>query len=272
MNLICAQPDKPLFIWQLRTLLHSLINLGIAGSDVYLLILLERGQTPSAEIKALQTYANVIYYPDRPGGRLYAASSKPYLFARFWEEFPESEHRHFLFIESDMIVYRKPQLPLDDKWYWSDASDYLETGQYEHLLGYAPIQGKAFGFHAWGKGADSDYWYRIERESQQLYLKMNEGKISANRWICEMRAWMWNSAARFENQISKELLFNDGHGPRKSGATLYHHLDKKIFKKRHHLLEAPHVVPDDVHPSFSARDYLQAIRNASSSFKPNGTS
>jgi hypothetical protein len=266
MTFICAQPDKPLFIWQLKTLLVSLIPLGIRKENIIFLTLLEPGYPPSQEIRQLEQYATIHYYHERSEGRLYAASSKPYLFARFWEQFPENKDRHFMFIESDMIVYRIPSLLSDDTWYWSDASKYLETGKHEHLLGYPSLTGKAFGFHAYGKGADAAYWYKIERESQDLYLKMNLQNIPANKWICEMRSWMWNSANTFRNEICRELTFNDGHGPRKSHATLYHHLEKKVLRKREFLRHSPFQADLYGHPNFCVSDYLEAIRRASSFF------
>lgn len=267
MDFICAQPDKPLFIWQLQTLLVSLLKLGIHKNNIIFLTLLEHGHQPSEGMISLEKYATIHYYQERTDGRIYAASSKPYLFAKFWEQYPQNCDRHFMFIESDMILYRVPDLPANDTWYWSDASTYLETNQYEQLLGYPAITGKAFGFHAYGKGADAAYWYKIERESQELYVKMNVQNIPANKWICEMRAWMWNSAAVFRNEISQELTFNDGHGPRRSQATLYHHLEKKVFRKRDYLQHPPFQVQLRGHPNFCVSDYLDAIRTAGSFFK-----
>lgn len=266
MTFICAQPDRPLFIWQLKTLLLSLLKIGIKKENLLLLTLLEQGVPPSKEMKSLEEYATLHYYEERADGRIYAASSKPYLFGKFWEQFPENKERHFMFIESDMIVYRTPRLLRNSTWYWSDASEYVETNQYEKLLGYDPIEGKAFGFHAYGKGADADYWYKIEKEAQDLYLKMTMEQLPANRWTCEMRSWMWNSAARFHNEISPELAFNDGKGSRKEGATLYHHLEKKVFKKRKYTLLPPFDVQATGHPNFCVSDYLQAVRDAGSYF------
>src|SRR5688572_15545718 len=108
MDFICAQPDKPLFIWQLKTLLVSLIKLGIKKENIVFLTLLEKGCSPSREMRMLEQYAEVSYYDERPEGRIYAASSKPYLFGKFWEQYPQNIDRHFMFIESDMIVYRIP--------------------------------------------------------------------------------------------------------------------------------------------------------------------
>lgn len=266
MDFICAQPDQPLFIWQLKTLIGSMITLNIPKEQIHLLVLLEPEASPSPEIMELEGYANVYYYHERPEGRIYPASSKPYLFARFWEQFPEYQQRHFMFVESDMLVYKIPYLPKDDNWYWSDASKFLEVGEYEHMLGYEPINSPAFGFHCYGKGVDADFWYKVEKESIELFIKMNLEETLCNRWICEMRAWMWNSAQRFNNIISSELIFNDGYGPRKRGATLYHQLAKKVFSKRDYTHTPPFSLEITANPDFCVYDYLQAIRTANSLF------
>lgn len=269
MTFICAQPDAPLFIWQLKTLLFSLIKLRVKRQNIVLLFLLEKGHSPSHESGNLQKYATVFYYPERTGGRIYSASSKPYLFGRHWEAFPENRDKHHLFVESDMLVYRIPNLPKNDTWYWSDASQYLETGRFESLLGYKPIKGKAFGFHAYGKGTDANYWYKIEKESQELYTQMTLNNTGGNKWICEMRAWMWNSAGRFKNEISSEMVFNDGYGPHRKNASLYHHLEKKIFYKRKYLHKPPFDEVSTIDPNFSANDYLKGIKDAGYYFKFN---
>jgi len=266
MDFICAQPDQPLFIWQLKTLIGSMMGQNIAKEHIHLLVLLEPAALPSAEMKELEGYAKVYYYHERAEGRIYLASSKPYLFARFWEQFPENKHRHFMFVESDMLVYKVPDLPMDHNWYWSDASNFLESNQYEHMLGYPPIAGPAFGFHGYGRGVDADFWYKVEKESIELFLKMNMEQTPCNRWICEMRAWMWNSAQRFNNIISPQLIFNDGYGPRKKGATLYHQLAKKVFSKRDYTYAPPFSLEISANPNFCVYDYLQAIRTANSLF------
>ncbi|WP_168765768.1 hypothetical protein [Chitinophaga polysaccharea] len=255
----------PLFIWQLKTLLVSLIKLKVERERIYFLVLLEPGCTPSLQMRKLEKYAQIFYYQERQE-RIYPASSKPYLFGRFWEQYPENKDKHFLFIESDMLVYREPALPRDENWYWSDATRYLETGMYEYMLGYRPSCGPSFGFHAYGKGADAAFWYKIEKESVDLFIKMNLEATPCNRWICEMRSWMWNSREKFTNIISPELVFNDGIGPRKPSATLYHHLSKKVFSKRDYTTEAPFNINNNVNPNFCLFDYLETIRTAGSLF------
>ncbi|WP_143056588.1 hypothetical protein [Chitinophaga sp. YR573] len=240
--------------------------------DIYFLTLLEEGVPASLEIKSLEKYASIFYYPERSEGRIYPASSKPYLFARFWEQFPENKERHFLFIESDMLVYQIPNLPEDENWYWSEAGKYLDTGKFEYLLGCPDSISKAFGFHCFGKGADADFWYQVEKESIDLYIKMIALNLPGNKWICEMRTWMWNAGRKFNNVISPELLFNDGTGPRKHGATLYHQLSSKVFRKRDYTYTEPFDIEIRVDPKFCVYDYLQAIRTAGSIFKINSES
>jgi hypothetical protein len=262
MRFICAQPDKPLFVWQLQTLLTSMLKLQISKDDIYFLVLLEDGAPPSAGMRALEKYAQLFYFEERPQGRFYVPSSKPYLFGRFFEAYPENVDHHFLFVESDMLIYKIPYLPADDTWYWSNASAYLETALYEHLLGFPPTPAPAFGFHCYGKGADHDFWYKVERDAQQLYIKMITENISANRWICEMRSWMWNAASRSTNKIHPQLTFNDGKGLGKPGATLYHQISMRGFRKRDYdHLPAQESLPAVGH-HFCLYDYLQAIRDA----------
>lgn len=267
MHFILAQPDKPLFVWQLQTLLTSMVKLQIPKSNIHFLVLLEGGAAPSLQMQALEKYACIYYYPERREGRFYPASSKPYLFARFFEQYPENTHRHFLFIESDMLLYKIPELAADDTWYWSDAAPYLETGRYEHLLGFKPVAGRPFGFHAYGKGADHHFWYKVEADSQQLYAKMNTENLPGNRWICEMRSWMWNAAERFCNKVHPALIFNDGKGPRKSGATLYHQISSKGFSKRDYTTYPPYDIDIHINENFCLYDYISAIRQAAVIFR-----
>lgn len=265
MDFICAQPDTPLFIWQLQTLLTSFLDLGVNRQNIHFLVLLENGNPPSPEIRSLEKYASIYYYRERTEGRFYPPSSKPYLFAKHWERFPEIKDRHYLFVESDMLIYAIPDLPKNEIWYWSDAENYLETGRFEILLDKPVVSGRSFGFHCYGKGATPEFWYQVEKDSQELYFKMATGNTDANIWICEMRAWMWNAWQHFNNIIHPQLLFNDGHGLRKNGATLYHQLSSRAFKKRKYQ-RLDDIEEIKIDPAFSLHDYLKAIKRAKEFF------
>lgn len=257
MRYICAQPDAPLFIWELKVLLTCLKSIGVTKDNIYFLILIDK--KPSQEILKLGKFANLIFYQERREGRLYLPSSKPYLFAKFWEDNPQNKDTHFLFVESDMLVYREPVLPEDSTWYWSSAGRYLSVGKIEHILNYPTLTREPFGFHCYGKGVDHTFWYRIEQESQRLYISLINSGIPVNPWVSEMYCWCWAANEKFNNVISPELLFNDGSGLRKPGAVLYHQLCTKTFNKRLYTNSAEIPPTTQIDPHFAQYDYMAAL-------------
>lgn len=271
MNYICVQPDKPLFIWQLKVLLNSLYKLGINKENIFLPTLLEGREEPSPEFRKLEKFANVYYYHEREefkaNGRYYLPSSKPYLYAKFFEQHNYLLKGDFFYIESDMLLHEIPTLQSKEgTYYWSNASKWLEVNKYETILGHRfDLTETSFGFHCIGKGIPSDIWYQIEKDSNELYKWLIQNLTTEeNIWICEMRAWMWNMKKHFINIVSEELNFNDGRGIKKP-FKLHHQLDNRVFKKRDYIDSDPWNITMNIDPAFSLSDYIKAIKETGKS-------
>lgn len=260
LNYICVQPDKPLFIWQLKVLLSSLIKLNIPKERIFFLVLLEDREEPSKEMKELEQFAQIFYYKDNKK-RFYVASSKPYLYARFFEENEAYLDYNWFYVESDMLIHKEPKIkPKKDVFYWSDSSKWLEVNKYEHILGYEKDDtNTSFGFHAIGKGIPAEIWYQIEEDSNNLYKWMIQNDATGHIWICEMRAWMWNMKKHFKNIVHSELNFNWGRGL-KQNYNLHHQLCARIFNKRDYTDKEPWDIDLNVAEEFSLSDYIKAIK------------
>lgn len=273
---ICAQPDKLRFRWELKVLLSSLTKLGVQKENIHFLVLLEDRDEPSAEMRRLEQYANIHYYEERPEfksgsvERIYKPSSKPYLFHRYWQEHPEAEHKTFFFVESDMLVLKVPEISATDGVrFWSDAVPFLETGIYEGHFKRKPVV-KPFGFHCIGSGFTADFWARVEWDSNVIFHEMVQKDLPGNRWICEMRAWMWNSNEQegITNVIHPELRFGTGSGPKLQPYNLYHQLGRQGFRKKEFVSKEPFEDMRGVNtsPRFQIHDYISAIKEAEATF------
>lgn len=272
MNYICVQPDKPMFVWQLKVLLNSLQKLGVSKENIFFPTLLEGREEPSLEFRKLEKFANVCYYHEREefktNGRYYVPSSKPYLYGRFFEQYDYLLKGDFFYVESDMLIHEVPALQIKEgTYYWSDASQWLEVNKYEKALGYPnDPTSTSFGFHCIGKGIPSEIWYQIEKDSNDLYKWfVRHSDPKDNIWICEMRAWMWNMKKHFTNIVSEELNFNHGRGI-KEPYKLHHQLDNRVFRKRDYETKEPWDINLEVDTAFSLHDYIEAIKETGKSF------
>jgi len=268
MNYICVQPDKPMFVWQLKVLLTSLLKLSIPKEKIIFLVLLESQENPSSEMKELEKYATIYYYKDNKK-RFYVASSKPYLYARFFEEHPERLSEDFFYVESDMVIHSVPDVPvLENTFFWSDASQWLEVNKFEHILNYpGDEENVSFGFHCIGKGIPHKIWYQIEKDSNDLYKWMlRNSNSNDNIWICEMRAWMWNMKKHYKNYITPQLDFNWGRGIKKLDVHIHHQLCNRVFNKRAYDKQEPWNIDLEVDEGFSLHSYIQAIKEAAKIF------
>lgn len=266
-KIILAQEDNILFRWQLKVFFSSVVKLGIPKEDI--ICLMQIHQEPSAECRKFEKYATCYYYEDHKK-RFYKPSAKPYLYGRFWEDHPENKDQHFLFAEQDMLLTGLPDvLPETGTWYWSDARKYIESGKYEHVIGLQPRTTIPGGFHAIGKGVDAAFWYKVEEDSMKLYEYMCRYLDPADdRWICEMRSWIWNLWDKgFKTEIREELDFECGKGPIRH-TNLYHQLDARTFRKRDFITREPFDSIDNysVHPAFSLSRYIDAIKDCRDNF------
>lgn len=268
---ICAQPDKLRFRWELKVLLGSLLKLGVQRDNIHFLVLLEDRDEPSPEMRRLEQYAKIYYYKERPEfvsgqvDRVYKPSSKPYLFYRFWQDHPEYVDKAFFFVESDMLVLKVPDIEaVSGVRFWSDASKAIEPGLLDGHFKKTPV-GTPFGFHCIGSGFTADFWAKVEWDSNVIFHEMVQKNLPGNRWIAEMRAWMWNSNEQegITNVIHPELQFMTGEGLKKS-FNLYHQLGRQGFRKKEFVEQEPFDWADQqkVAAPFQLGLYIQAIKDA----------
>lgn len=273
---ICAQPDKLRFRWELKILLTSLFKLGVKKENIHILVLLEDRDEPSEGMRRLESHANIHYYHERPEyksgkvERIYKPSSKPYLFHRYWQEHPEAANKTFFFVESDMMVLGVPDItPVDGVRFWSNAAPYLETGVYEGHFRRKPVS-RPFGFHCIGGGFTADFWAKVEWDSNVIFHEMVQKNLPGNRWICEMRAWMWNSNEQegITNVIHQELDFGIGSGLKTKPYKLYHQLGRQGFRKKEFTSCEPFDALENVtsSPVFQIYDYIEGIKAAKATF------
>ncbi|NIG54750.1 hypothetical protein [Chitinophaga sp. Cy-1792] len=237
-KLLLTQADNAYFRWQLKVFLSSVQHLEIPKENIIFLTQIDG--KPSDEFRKFERFATCHYFEDTKH-RFYKPSCKPHLYGRFWEMCKENEDQYFFFAEQDMLLFGLPEIELlPDTWYWSDAGQYIESGQFEHVIGLQPKPYRPGGFHAIGKGVDADFWYKVEEDSVKLYEYMCRNiNTKYDRWICEMRTWIWNIWDRgFKTEIHKELDFEYGKGFRRD-VKLYHHLDSRVLDKTKFMDKEP---------------------------------
>ncbi|SHL14721.1 hypothetical protein SAMN05444266_102208 [Chitinophaga jiangningensis] len=266
-KLLLTQADTTMFNWQLKVFFSSIEHLEIPKQNIILLT--EIKGKPSEDFRKFERLATCHYFEDKKQ-RFYKPSCKPHLYGRFWEMYPACEQEYFFFAEQDMLISALPEVPLKpDTWFWSDASKFIETGKFEHVIGMQPRTSKPGGFHAIGTGVNADFWYKVEEDSIRLFEYMCKHiDVQYDRWICEMRAWIWNIWDRgFKTELSPELDFEYGKGWRRN-VKLYHHLDARVFDKTKFRHTEPFEVMQRYHvpEELSVSRYINAVKDCGKNF------
>ncbi len=207
MKFLFAQPAKKRFVWELRTAIKSLVDLGVEKKDIVLLF----AQEDDSVVQEFSACDVHVYLDDR-FDKSYIPSIKPFLWWKYLEEDIERENETYVYLDSDTVVLDLSAFnlrPTKSRWYCSDTVGYLGY-RYIQSVTHAeevfetmtdaikvPIKWiesieKQSGGAQWViKNPKAGYWHDVYVNSIVLYKAIEPLETSLQKWTAEMWAQLW---------------------------------------------------------------------------------
>lgn len=238
MKIVVPLPDQPYYLWQMLVQLTNFREMGYEH-DVHYLILVFG--TPTPQLRAIfeseDIGAYLHLYPDERPDTTYPASMKPWLLAKFFEEFPEEARSVYNLLDPD-CVFTKPMdfTPFAQpgpEWFGSDTGGYTSAGYirskgeqlFLELCEIADVSPEAvlehdhnsIGAQYFIHGADSEFWHNVERNSVVGFKHMKETaekyhpeghEYPIQAWCSEMYMQQFETIrAGFVPKVSQQMEF-----------------------------------------------------------------
>ncbi|RFS26888.1 hypothetical protein DVR12_03640 [Chitinophaga silvatica] len=204
MIFLSAQPDSPVFVWQLQILLRNLNYLGVPKLNIHVLFGYNpyKGIEPLCRefIKEYNDIACFFSYPDIRDNKFYVSSIRPHIVKQHYSANKIERHETVFYHDSDIYFTRLPRfddVEDDNTWYVSDTKSYLDTkyirkhGEYV-LDDMCKIVGidkstvisndeNAGGAQYLIRNVDYEFWNKVQRDSERLFshLLSNEQKYAS---------------------------------------------------------------------------------------------
>lgn len=245
MKYICAQPATQYYGWQIDTMLHSFIAVGVNLEDVNVVCNIEKEIDPYFD-RLMKKYPGVSFsfYEDTRDYRGYIPSIKQHILHKHYQAFPEFENETIFLTDSDICLTKPIDFNglLDDNiWYLSDTISYIGYDYLQSkgddiinpMLEIAGIskdlvksmQGASGGAQYLFKNVKTSYWEEVVNLSHELYIKMqvisNEKQqrdpdyFPLQIWTCEMWALLWVAWKKGQmTAVSDKLKFSWATDPR----------------------------------------------------------
>lgn len=244
MIFLSAQPDTPYFHWQVEIYMYQFSEHNI--KDRCYVLFGYDGDEPSAEVKRLQAlYPTIITYNDGRINKSYVPSIRPYLYKKFFAEYPDLG-KHVFIHDSDIFIVTMPNFKkmLEDpkNSYVSDTISYIgydylkeccdkyhaKNSKLDSLdlmnkmcdvVGITPQflkarQKQSGGAQYYWRNMTYEFWDEAETLMTDLYKimsnyeKTNPSDKHIQKWTADMWACLWLYWKRGDVTIvDKELEF-----------------------------------------------------------------
>ena len=236
MKFLIAVPDHNYFLWQMLVQINNFRKYGFEKDLIY--VVGTNPDNPSENLKKLMNDPTITckfhLYRDARVGAMYPSSLRPNILKQFFKDFPELNSETFFYCDPDMIFTKQvnyDHLLNDDIWYVSDTRSYIDSRYIKSkseqlfvemcdIVGVKPEAITAIDDHAGGaqyimKNINSEFWEKVERDSEALYKHMiNTSNIyhpqhPIQAWTADMWAVLWGCIYQgSEVRIVKELDFS----------------------------------------------------------------
>lgn len=244
MLYISAQPDDYYFLWQIQLQLFNFNRLGIPKVNIHVLV----GYDSSVGLNFFfrefmdgNEQATFYTYADTRTDKHYPSSIRPHLLNKHFRENTYLQHEAIFYHDSDIIFHHLPNFSLlepDLVWYASDTCYYLDSkfiikNSNEEIfilmceiVGISPKIVKENDSNAGGaqyflKNVTSDFWAKVEKDCEHLYLFLKENvenkgisrkseckRMSLDPWVADMWVVWWNAILfKKDFRITSELDF-----------------------------------------------------------------
>lgn len=238
MKFLTAQPDSDYYVWQLKVQMNNFRKLGIEKDSLILMgYNKKKGINPNALKFKDSTTAIVLFFEDTRKNIKYISSIRPHIIKKLYKTKYEVVDKQDIFYHDCDVLFREvpnfKELRLSDKVMMSDTisyvgSRYIVSKGSELLDEMCAVVGidrrvveardrKSGGAQTFIPNIykiDYAFWNKIEKDSEKLYVLMNETAHKYNpqhpiqSWTADMWAVLWNLwVIGAVTEISPELNF-----------------------------------------------------------------
>ncbi|MEN5055875.1 hypothetical protein [Sphingobacterium kitahiroshimense] len=246
---ISAQPDEQYFIWQLKLLIRNLQSLLVSKENIHILVSYKKdhglNEAFADFIKEDQDKCLFFIYEDTRKVFRYLSTIRPHILKKHYKRYPLLNKKTIFYHDSDILFSRLPNikdLRKTDVCYVSNTRNYIglkylrSFNSEELLLKMTSALNitidilelndeNAGGAQYILNNIDSDFWKKVERDSENLFNIMEEfnesvfliskgSKREIQSWCADMWALLWN--LWLENKkvlIHEELEFSWPNSP-----------------------------------------------------------
>lgn len=143
LHFLCAQPDDTYYTWQVHLWLENLRSIGMSNKAIVLIFIpsFREKNTKWQQIIDLYPEARFHFYKDEDGISnllgIYIPVLRPYLWWRFFKEFPEMEQDVFFYCDNDVLFMKEFDISRfieDDICYVSDANSYINASYFDRKV------------------------------------------------------------------------------------------------------------------------------------------
>lgn len=230
MKYLSVQPATLYYAWQLEVMLFNFEKKGVRLSDVIILFSTNEGVSREA-INLLSSYSKkgvqFYFYPDKRKSNFYVSSIRPNVLSQHFANFPELSQEVIFYHDCDIIFSKNIDWLLkkevtETRWLGSETKGYIgyeyikskgekvlsemcRIMQTDPLLVWHNDKG-VIGAQYLMKGLTSEFWTRVERDSEFLFVKISalNDEIKANHatpadynplqiWCADMWALLWGA-------------------------------------------------------------------------------
>ncbi len=229
MKYIAAQPNNIFYVWQVKTLIHSILKQGVEQKDIIILT------TKGVYFEALNgkfPEVRFMFY-DEPN-LVYKPAIKPYLMHHYFLGCGCRKDEQYFYLDADVILLDKMPDFNKETVFCADTVGYIG---YDYIMqkgedvldlmcvivkidkriikANKTVSGGAqFVF----TGTDEYFWYRVYKNSIALYEALSDyntknaekykGTYPIQKWTAEMWATLWEFFREGKNvQLHKDLDF-----------------------------------------------------------------
>jgi len=233
-KILIAFPDIPYYNWQILVQINNLKKFGY-GEDVIYVVGKNQNNKISKQLKIVfeETKTQYFVYDDTRIDVKYPSSLRPHILKKYFKENPKISNT-YLYIDPDLLFSKKIDFTPFIKgktWYLSDTKSYIDSkyikskgiGLFYMMTDTVCINpyiveendDNAGGAQYLMKNIDDKFWEKVEKDSEDLYIKMQSTVDMYNpqhpiqSWTSDMWAVLWNAwALGHKTKIIPEFNFS----------------------------------------------------------------
>lgn len=303
LRFICAQPANLYYAWQIEVLLNNFIDVGINLNDVDVVCAIEDRVNDEWTKLATNYAARFFFYKDTRLSKKYISSIRPNILKQHFSAHSYLKEQVIFYHDCDIMFTKNPsewithEMINDEKWYGSDviwyiSHDYIKSKGEDVLDEMCDISGipkqtlidnqnNSIGAQYLLKGISSNFWERIENESEMLYSKIKRLNVNKKRenpkyhelqiWCADMWALLWNGwKMGVDTVVHDNFNFSWGTSSKKEydETNIFHNAgvttaSRKLFYKGNYINKLPFNEDLDINEQMASFEYYKLIKKVS---------